>query len=51
MTLAFLLIDPLYLFIIYKFVGGGDMNSILLFRMPEIVIQIIFDSIAIVNIL
>lgn len=50
MTLAFLLIDPLYLSVIYKFVGGGDMNGILLSGIPEIVIQIIFGSIAIINI-
>lgn len=49
-TLAFLLLDPLYLTITYKFVGGGDMNGILLFGVPEIVIQIIFGIIAIINI-
>ncbi len=50
-TLAFLLLDPLYLTIIYKFVGGGDMNGILLFGIPEIIIQFIFGIIAIINIL
>ena len=49
-TLAFLLLDPLYLTIVYKFVGGGDMNGILLFGVPEIIIQIIFGIIAIINI-
>ena len=49
-TLAFLLLDPLYLTIVYKFVGGGDMNGILLFGVPEIIIQIIFRIIAIINI-
>lgn len=50
-TIAFLLIDPVYLTIIYKFVGGGDMNGILLFGIPEIVIQFIFGIIAIMNVL
>lgn len=50
MTLTFLLLDPLYLTIVYKFVGGGDMNGILLFGIPEIIIQIIFGIIVIINI-
>ena len=50
-TLAFLLIDPLYLTIIYKFFGGGDMNGILLFGIPEIIVQFIFGIIAVMNIL
>lgn len=50
-TLAFLLIDPLYLMIIYKFFGGGDMNGILLFGIPEIIVQFIFGIIAVINIL
>ena len=50
-TLAFLLIDPLYLTIIYKFVSGGDMNGILLFGIPEIIAQFIFGIIAVINIL
>ena len=50
-TLAFLLIDPLYLTIIYKFFGGGDMNGILLFGIPEIIVQFIFGIIAVINIL
>ena len=49
-TLAFLLLDPLYLAIIYKFFGGGDMNGIVLFGIPEIVIQLIYGTIAIINI-
>lgn len=49
-TLALLLLDPLYLSVIYKFVGGGDMNGILLLGIPELVIQIIFGSIAVMNI-
>ena len=50
-TLAFLLIDPLYLTIIYKLVGGGDMNGILLFGIQEVVVQLIYGIIAIINIL
>ena len=50
-TLALLLIDPLYLTIIYKLVGGGDMNGILLFGIQEEVVQLIYGSIALINIL
>ncbi len=49
-TLAFMLLDPLYLSILYKFVGGGDMNGILLFGIPEIVVQLIYGIIAVINI-
>lgn len=49
-TLTLLLLDPLYLTVVYKFVGGGDMNGILLFGVPEIAIQIIFGIITIINI-
>lgn len=49
-TLAFLLLDPLYLAIIYKFFGGGDMNGIVLFGVPEIVIRLIYGALAVVNI-
>ena len=48
-TFALLLIDPLYLAFIYKFVGGGDMNGILLLGLPEILLQIIFAAIALFN--
>lgn len=47
-TITFLLIDPIYLSVIYPFVGGGDMNGILLL-MPEISARILFGIIAIVN--
>lgn len=50
-TLAFLLLDPLYLTIIYKFVGGGDMNGILLLGIPEITVQFIYGIITVINIL
>ena len=41
----------LVLAIIYKFVGGGDMNGILLIGIPEVVIQLIFAIITMINIL
>lgn len=48
-TLAFLLLDPIYLSFLYRFVGGGDMNGILLFEIPEAVVQLIYGVIALVN--
>lgn len=39
-----------YLTILYKFVGCGDMNGILLFGIPEIAVQLIYGLIAIINI-
>lgn len=48
-TLAFLLLDPIYLSFLYRFVGGGDMNGILLFGIPEAVVQLIYGAIALVN--
>lgn len=50
-TFALLLIDPLYLAFLYKFVGGGDMNGILLLGLTEIWLQIIYGAIALFNIL
>lgn len=49
-TLAFLLLDPIYQLILYKFVGGGDMNGILLLNIKEAIIQIFFFIILIINI-
>lgn len=49
-TIAFMLLDPIYLTILYKFVGGGDMNGIMLFGIREIFLQIIFGIIAVINI-
>ena len=47
-TLAILMIDPLYLSVLCGFFGGGDMNGIkLLF--PEITARIIFAVIGIVH--
>lgn len=50
-TIAMMLIDPLYLSILYKFFGGGDMNGIILFGLPEILFQIIYGIIGIINVL
>lgn len=47
-SLAILIIDPLYLSILCGFFGGGDMNGIkLLF--PEIVVRIVFAVIGIIH--
>lgn len=40
-TIALLLLDPLYLSIAYRFVGGGDMNGIRLL-IPETAAAIVF---------
>ena len=39
-TLALMMIDPLYLLIVYRFVGGGDMNGMKLL-IPEVVVQLV----------
>ena len=47
-SLAILLIDPLYISVLCSFFGGGDMNGIkLLF--PEIAVRIVFAVIGIVH--
>lgn len=48
-VIAFLLVDPLYLSVIYPFVGGGDMNGIMLL-MTETTARIVFGAIAALNI-
>ena len=45
-SLAILLIDPLYLSALCGFFGGGDMNGIKLL-LPEIAVRIVFASIGI----
>lgn len=47
-TLTLLILDPLYLSIYYRWVGGGDMNGIALL-LPEPMVSIIAAAIAIVN--
>ena len=49
-TLALLLLDPLYLSILCGFFGGGDMNGIRML-MPEIAVRIVFALIAVVHFL
>ena len=48
-TLILLLLDPLYLTILYNFVGGGDMNGILLFNISNTIIKLFFFIILILN--
>ena len=48
-TLVLLLLDPLYLTIIYQFVGGGDMNGILLLNIPEKAVQLFFGMVTAAN--
>jgi hypothetical protein len=47
-TLAFLLIDPLYLSVLSLFVGGGDMNGIVLL-FPETAVRVLAGVLAIAN--
>ncbi len=47
-TIAMLLMDPLYLSILYGFFGGGDMNGIALL-VPERVARICFGVLLLVN--
>ena len=47
-TIAMLLIDPLYLSILCGFFGGGDMNGIKLL-VPEVVARIIYGIILVAN--
>ena len=48
-TIAMLLIDPLYLSILCGFFGGGDMNGISLL-IPEEVARILYGIILLINI-
>ena len=47
-TITMLMLDPLYLSFIYKFVGGGDMNGISLL-IPETMVQCIFGTLVVIN--
>lgn len=40
-TIALLILDPIYLSVLCSFVGGGDMNGIAL-SMPEVVARIVY---------
>ena len=48
LTIVFLLIDPVYLSILSSFVGGGDMNGIVLI-IPELAARLVFGVIVIMN--
>ena len=48
-TIAMLLIDPVYLSVLCGFFGGGDMNGIKLL-VPEAVVRIIYGLVLMVNI-
>ncbi len=48
-TLVLLLADPIYLSVLYRFVGGGDMNGILLFGIPEPAVQLIYGAVGVCN--
>lgn len=47
-TIALLLIDPLYLSVLCGFFGGGDMNGISLL-MPEMASRIVYSALLVVN--
>lgn len=47
-SLVLLMVDPLYLSVIYSFVGGGDMNGIALI-LPETTTRVVFGVIAVIN--
>ena len=47
-TIAFLLLDPLYLSVLCGFFGGGDMNGIALLC-PEWAARCLFDALLLVN--
>ena len=47
-TIALLLLDPLYLSILCSFFGGGDMNGIA-FLCPEWVARVIFGALLLIN--
>ena len=49
-TLIMLCLDPVYLSVLYKFVGGGDMNGISLL-VPELAARISFGILFLLNLL
>ncbi|MBQ4581064.1 MAG: hypothetical protein IJA83_10435 [Clostridia bacterium] len=48
-TIALLLIDPLYLSVLCGFFGGGDMNGIALL-VPEMAARILYSAVLVINI-
>lgn len=47
-TIAMLGMDPVYLCLVYKMVGGGDMNGIALL-LPEGTVQIVFGGLLLIH--
>ena len=47
-TMVLLILDPLYLSVLYRYVGGGDMNGIQLL-VPELAAQITFGALLVIN--
>ena len=47
-TIALLLLDPLYLSVLYKFFGGGDMNGIKLL-IPQSIAQTMYGILLLIN--
>jgi hypothetical protein len=47
-TIAMLLLDPLYLSVLCGFFGGGDMNGIKLL-MPEVFARLLFGAVLVIN--
>ena len=47
-TMVLLILDPLYLSVLYRYVGGGDMNGIQLL-VPELAAQITFGALLGIN--
>ena len=50
-TLVLLMSDPVYLSVLSSFVGGGDLNGIVLFGISEINVKIIYGIIGCINLL
>ena len=51
-TLCFLLLDPIYMSILSKFIGGGDLNGIITgLGTSDILFRIVFGIILIINML
>lgn len=48
-TLGMLLIDPIYLSVLCGFFGGGDLNGIILFGIPEMIARLAFGGIGLIN--
>lgn len=48
-TVGLLLIDPIYLSVLCGFFGGGDMNGIVLFGLPELAVRIVYGFIGLLN--